>query len=215
MGRVSSYKIIILTICFTLTSLIIYHTPEPTVARKPEHLSEALANVKGWAPGKAIALPTAILKSLDVDDYVNQNFSNGQATVSLYVGYYLKMNKIGAAHDPLVCFPGQGWIVSNRNEGRYELDDGIGKISYSSFVVRRGNREELVIYWFQSYDQTSRGTFSQKIASLWKKLRHQRGDNAFVRISIVVGERSLSECSKAISQFVSSFYPIFLQYVKD
>jgi EpsI family protein len=82
-------------------------------------------------------------------------------------------------------------------------------------IAQRGLQKELIIYWFQSYDKTNPGTFSQKIASLYQKIFHHREDNAFVRISTPVGEKSLSECRETIFRFIRAFYPIFLNYVKQ
>ena len=82
-------------------------------------------------------------------------------------------------------------------------------------VAHRGLQKELIIYWFQSYDKTNPDTFSQKTTSLYQKVFHHREDNAFVRISAFVGEKSLAECREAIFEFIRSFYPIFLNYVKQ
>ncbi len=157
-----------------------------------------------------------IVKALELDDYANHNYSDGNDTISLYIGYYLTSKKVGAAHDPLVCFPGQGWVVSDRQKAKIVLNPRPGNsISYSSMIVQRGSQKELIVYWFQSYDKTNPDTFSQKIASLWKKLLTQREDNAFVRISTPLGEKSLPECREAIFQFIRAFYPVFLDYIKD
>ena len=47
-------------------------------------------------------------------------------------------------------------------------------------------------------------------------LAYRQGeDNAFVRVSTPVSEKSLSECFETISEFVKSFYPVFLDYVEN
>ncbi len=208
------YKIIILIIFFALTSIFIYRNPSSMPAKKKVPLNQVLSNIKGWSTTGFAPLDPEIVKALELDDYANQNYTNGNDTISLYIGYYLTTKKIGSAHDPLVCFPGQGWVVSDRQKGKIVLNPRPGNsISYSSMIVQRGSQKQLIIYWFQSYDKTNPDTFSQKIASLWNKFLNQREDNAFVRISIPFGKKSLSQSHEVIYNFIRSFYPVFLDYI--
>jgi EpsI family protein len=215
LGKISYTKIGITVLCFILTSIFIYWQPASIAIKKDVSLSQSLAYIKGWKNSGLLPLDQKIIKVLDLDDYTNQNYSNGCETVFLYIGYYLTTKKVGAAHDPLVCFPGQGWLVSNIKEGKFVLNPETAEsISYSRMTVQRGLQKEFIIYWFQSYDRTNSDTLSQKITLLWQKIFHKREDNAFVRISISMEKRSLSECSEVIFQFVRAFYPLFLDYIK-
>jgi len=212
---VKLYKIIILIICFALTSIFIYRNPSSMPAKKKVSLNQVLSNIEGWEKSGFSPLGPKIVKALELDDYANQNYSNGQGTVSLYIGYYLTTKKVGAAHDPLVCFPGQGWVLSNRKKAQFDLNPETGEsISYSSMIAQLGLQKRLIIYWFQSYDQTNPDTLSQKITSLWVKLFQGREDNAFVRISIPFGKKSISQSHEVIYSFIRSFYPVFLDYIK-
>jgi len=42
-----------------------------------------------------------------------------------------------------------------------------------------------------------------------------REDNAFVRVSISLGQKSLAEAREIALEFIRSFYPAFLDYVKE
>ena len=207
-------KLIILIICLTLTSIFIYQSPTSTAVKKQIPLHQALKDIEGWPTRGHSPLDPKIVTALELDDYINQNYSNGNNTISLYIGYYLTTQKVGAAHSPLVCFPGQGWVLSNIEKSKMKLNPGSGEsISYSIMTAERGLQKELIIYWFQSYEKTNPDTFSQKISSLYHKIIHHREDNAFVRISTPVQNKSLSECREIILDFIRSFYPIFLKYV--
>jgi hypothetical protein len=107
-------KIIILIICFALTSIVIYRHPSSQAVKKPVQLNQALTDIKGWAFRGHTPLEPKIVKALELDDYANQGYSNGSDTLFLYIGYYFTAKKVGAAHDPLVCFPGQGWVVTGK-----------------------------------------------------------------------------------------------------
>lgn len=206
------YKIIILIICFALTSIFIYRQPSSKAVNKQVPLSQALANIKGWTMNGYTPLDPKIVKALELDDYVNNSYSNGNEVISLYIGYYLSTKKVGAAHSPLVCFPGQGWVFSNV-EDKF-LTIGERNLHFMSMVITKGQEKELVLYWYQAFDKTSSGTFSQKIYVLLAKFLHAREDNAFVRVSVPVHNRDVEKAfSKGIS-FINSFYPTFLEYVE-
>jgi EpsI family protein len=157
-----------------------------------------------------------IIVTLDLDDYLYQNYSNGKQSLSLYIGYYLTGGKLGAAHDPLVCLPGQGWFVRKRGNGDLDLDDtGTHNISYATILVERNGEQELFLYWFQAYDKAVSGTFSQKFISLINKVQGLGQDNAFVRISCSMNGRTEQQCKQILLNFVKEFYPKFLAYIRD
>ena len=184
--------------------------------KKDKPLSQALLNIEGWQSGRLVPLQQEIVKALELDEYANQGYSNGREVIFLYIGYYLNKKKLGAAHDPLVCFPGQGWVPSEIKEGSLKMPPGgNSSISFSTMTVQRGLKKEFILYWFQSYDQTAPNTFYQKIISLRQRILKQREDNAFVRISIPVEGRSLDESREIVFKFIKSFYPVFLEYIKS
>jgi len=199
-----------------LTSIVVYWTPSSEPVRKQVPLTQVLSDIDGWTAAGHIPLDPKIVQGLQLDDYINQNYFAGLKRVSLYIGYYFTTKKVGAAHDPLVCFPGQGWLPSDRTNGKFVLNGSARySISYSAMAVQRGTEKQLIIYWFQSYDQTNADTFSQKLTSLWKKLICRKEDNAFVRITVPVRQQSLSESRRIALEFIQQFYPVFLDYVKQ
>ena len=82
-------------------------------------------------------------------------------------------------------------------------------------LVERNGEKDLYLYWFQTYDKAVAGTFAQKIAALSNKLKGRGEDNAFVRFSCSMNERSQQECLQVLSGFVQDFYPVFLEYVRE
>jgi EpsI family protein len=215
LGHTYTTKIVILFSCFFFTAIIIYWDFDSKVTTKRIPLSQAVNNLKGWKITGFTNLDKSIVEALNLDDYVNQNYFKGNKTVSLYIGYYNTGKKVGAAHSPLVCFPGQGWVVKDKKKNNLILNPkNDEKVSYSSMVAERSGEKELVVYWVQSYDTTTRDTFSQKITLLWNRLFNKGEDNAFVRITMRIGEKSAPECEETIKEFIKAFYPVFLEYVK-
>ena len=205
-------------LCLLGVSVFIYWPGSAsTVEKKTRSLASAVAHIPGWRMTIMEPLEKNIVDALYLDDYVNQSYTDGKRHVSLYIGYYYSAKKIGAAHDPMVCFPGQGWEVSDKKKGNLVIDAmGEEKISYASMNVKLGLRNNLILYWFQSHDQTNADTFSQKINLLVKKILRQGENNAFVRITVPVDKNSSeSEAKETILSFMKSFYPVFLAYVQE
>lgn len=216
MGHSFHRKIAVLILLLALTSLVIHLRPSSSGVKKEVPLVQALSTIGAWTPGDPAPLTPKMVSALKLDDYVNQDYSNKDDSVFLYIGYYLTAKKLGALHDPLVCFPGQGWVVSDRQKEKVVLaGDPPRSVSYSIMTVQRGTDKQLILYWFQSYDETSPDTLSQKIRALWENFVTQREDNAFVRISTNVGTKSISEARQTSLGFVRDFYPVFLGYVKQ
>lgn len=216
MGQTSKNRVIILIVCFMVTGILLYLKPEPEAAIKSVRLSEVLSNIKGWEYRGFIPFENKIIDALALDDYVNLKYSNGNDNVSLYIGYYLSVKKVGAAHDPMVCFPGQGWVLSNKTTGKLQLNPEIEtSISYSMMTGRLGQQKELLVYWFQAYNLTMPDTFTQKLSLFWKKILNQGEDNAFVRITVPIGDRPVEEYKEVAFSFIRAFYPTFLDYVKS
>jgi EpsI family protein len=207
-------RILVVLLTLGLTAVLI-HWPRPDLTGwKGISLHEALSPIDGWRCLASVPLNPEMLKNLQIDDYVNDVFSNGKDEISLYIGYYFTQAKIGASHDPLVCFPGQGWEVTGLRTGKLRLAPGLpAPIRYSRMRVSNGPESQWVIYWFQSFDRATPDAFSQKLVSILQKLLRHREDNAFVRISISGGE-SPAESEAALLEFVGSFYPKLLAYVK-
>ncbi len=217
MGQIRNKKIIIVVFLLLLTTLFVYGKPESKRSIKNRSLHEALAEVDGWKAGPSFPFDKRVVETLDLDDYLNRVYTKGDKTVALYIGYYLTSGKVGAAHDPLVCFPGQGWNVSDRDSGRMKIDEGANiTVSYNVMRVKRGAEDnQIILYWFQSYQVANANTLLQKIATVMQKFTDAREDSAFVRLSCTATEKSESECIETMKDFTRAFYPVFLEYIRE
>ncbi len=216
MGQTSTGKIIIVIVLFLLTSVLVYGKAESVRSNKTLSLDQALKGGDGWKAGKHIPFDKSVVDALHLDDYLNKTFVRNGQRVSLYIGYYLTAGKVGAAHDPMVCFPGQGWTVSNRNKGEITLAaDPEQKVSYSTMRVALGEGTNLILYWFQAYEIANADTLSQKLTSLSQKFTGAGEDNAFVRLTCDTSKTSESECLENMLEFTKAFYPVFLDYIRE
>ncbi len=207
---------IILAVLFAATSAFVYSNSDAPPAAKSVRIKQALASIDGWRLADIVPLDPSIVETLSLDEYVNNTYAGKPGMISLYIGYYFTRQKVGAAHDPLVCLPGQGWNITQRGEGDAALRGGEKQtIHYSDMVIERGSTRMFVLYWFQADEETTADTIQQKIALLMQKFAHGKQDNAFVRMSMIMGDKSMEQSRQAVFDFIESFYPVFIRYVRS
>ncbi len=217
MGYPNRFKIVFVVCCLLLTGGLLYSRPGPTLIQKAYSLSETLISFDNWSALNDVPLQSDIQDALQLDDYLYRQFTDGFNVITVYIGYYYTKSKVGAAHDPLVCFPGQGWELSNRDYRSIDLSSGLGKLSvdYATMQAGRNDRNTVLLYWFQAQDKTASDTLSQKIILLWKSIPTGLEENAFVRLSMDRQGKSYEECLSTLTQFVESFYPEFYKFVQS
>ena len=200
-----------------MTGLLLTIKPKSKQSEKKQTLLNALPQFGDWKGVGQSAMSDEIVESLKLDDYLFRTYTNGKESVSLYIGYYLSAGKIGAAHDPLVCFPGQGLVISDTATGVIPVmaDHSTQMVDYSSFIATEGLDKQYVLYWFQAYNATTSSTIGQKLFMLASELYGGGQDNAFVRITMPMNGRSAAGCKEIAMSFVRDFYPVFLSYVEQ
>ncbi len=208
-------KIVIVTICLLVTGLLVNFRTEPTTVEKGITLATSIENFGNWRPAAEIPLQESIRDALKLDDYLFRSFTDGSENITLYIGYYFSNRKVGASHDPLVCFPGQGWTLEDRVKGKMTALGGEGTraIEYSTMVAGRGDTKTFLLYWFQAYDIPTSDTLSQKAVLLWRKILTGGEESAFVRISMDMKGKTRQECLDILSRFARDFYPVFVKYI--
>jgi EpsI family protein len=197
------------------TALLVHgNFRESTGKHSKEPLQQVFARIKGLQLVNSIPMDSRIAEELKLDDYLFQSYVRDIGQVSLYIGYYRSAKKAGAAHDPLVCFQGQGWQITKRESGEYVfIRNPAMRISYSSMIVERQDHRQLIIYWFQANGKANHSTYQQKNALVLDKLFGRNEDNAFVRLSTPIDTDSPEVARKRLFEFIEDFYPEFYRYV--
>ena len=195
-----------------MTGILISLQPSSKASKKQIPLRQVLSDIKGWNV-QVIPLDEKIVGILLLDDYINQKYSKDDKTVSLFIGYYFTADKLGAVHDPLACFPGQGWVISNSEKRTLRI--GEDDLQFVSMIVTKGQEKELILYWFQAFDKTFPSTFLQKSYALWARIKYVKEENSFVRISIAIEGQSIEKAFCTGVDFIKAFFPRFLEYVKE
>lgn len=218
MGPLENAKIIIVIICLLLTNTFIYYQGKlsPSTLPKNEPLAGAFTQIGPWNKMGDIPLPDEVLAELELDDFLFRTFTKGDEKLTLYIGYYNSSKKVGAAHDPLVCFPGQGWKLGDIEKTEVEIHNQHPKMNLqtSKMTAEWNGKRLLLLYWFQAQFSASTNTFMQKIMLFRSKILRKGEVNAFIRISIVIDDKSTSYYSKLLTNFTQHFYPLLLNYIE-
>lgn len=188
-----------------------------TEATGNSRLGNNFQSIPGWKVVENYQLLDVIFDELKLDDYLHRRYVNNTGEVTLYIGYYNSSKKVGAAHDPMVCFPGQGWAVQDPNSGVYKglNEDRYGVVNYSTMLAFKGESPLVLLYWFQAYDEAVSSTFMQKLKLAGKTLFGKGESNAFVRLSTPCPSRKYDECQEFLLAFTHDFYPGFFDYVVE
>jgi len=214
MGKTFLRRNVIAALVMISAGVFLYVQPDKQVIPKETPLEKAILDLDGWTFQDDIPLASDIVEELQLDDYLFRVFQKEGLQITLYIGYYFTGKKVGAAHDPLVCFPGQGWKISKRDERRIQLNSKhLDRLPFLTMVAENGREKSEIAYWFQAGHSAHLSTFEQKLSLFLNQFIHPRGDNAFVRVSVSLDANTPEWGVAIISDFLKSFYPVFEEYI--
>lgn len=211
MGSTKQKQLIILAVLLLALAGFV-HRAEPTMTVQKERLlHEALEKVPGHPLLSSSEVSREIADFLELDDYIQASYQGAHRPISLYIGYYYSLATLSAAHSPLVCFPGQGWQLQDQTRRTLQL--GQERIHYAEMVAQLGDRQELVLYWYQAGHITGPEVYRNKFNAVWNKMSGGSQEHAFVRVTIPFREGGRELARTTGEAFITAFYPAFLTYV--
>jgi EpsI family protein len=148
-----------------------------------------------------------------LDDYTFTDYKGANGTVNLYIGYYYTADKAYASHDPMVCYPSQGWKIDEQPV-KHSLGVGPNRINYEEIITSNGPQKELVLYWLQSHLLTNTQVYMNKIDMAYNKLTKNDEQHAFVRVSVPIADTTYEKAKKSAADFIQTFYPNFIEFIK-
>jgi exosortase D (VPLPA-CTERM-specific) len=138
--------------------------------------------------GRTSLLDPQVEHGLALEDYILSDYSkpDGKA-VNLYVAYYASQRKGESPHSPLVCVPGDGWLITNFERTSYGL--GAGQPLNRATIERNGSKQ-IVYYWYEERGRRIASEYWSKWYLLADAITKNRSDGALVRLitSVLPGE---------------------------
>ncbi|MCA1786681.1 MAG: EpsI family protein [Desulfobacteraceae bacterium] len=163
--------------------------------------------------GKRGALDDEIFNVLGVEDYVLSDFTRPPGRiVNLYIGFYQSQRKGDLIHSPRNCMPGAGWNIVET--GREILTDPETGQPYkvASLVLKRGDQQQMVLYWFHSRGRIIASEYMQKIWLVTDAIFRNRTDGSFVRLITPV-KTSRQEAISLLKEFADHLTPLLDEYI--
>lgn len=150
-----------------------------------------------------------------MNDYVLADYScAGEAPVNLWLAYYESQRSGAAAHSPRSCLPGGGWRVESLTQAT--LAGGPEAAEVNRAVISRGNRRQLVYYWFKQRDRWLTSEYAVKWYILVDSLTKNRSDGALVRLVTPVPEgEPIEAADERLSEFAEHVQQQLPRYVPD
>ncbi len=129
--------------------------------------------------------------------YVNE--ATGQR-IMLSVAYGGDQSDAGRAHRPEVCYPAQGFDISDRRQVSWQVADR--SMPIGQLVARQGTRHEPISYWFVVGDGVAISGTDQKLMQLRYGLRGVIPDGMLIRVSSI--DREVDRAHALQREFVQS-----------
>jgi EpsI family protein len=127
-------------------------------------------------------------------------------SVNLFVAYFRSQRTGQTPHSPKNCLPGSGWAWSVADIVRIDIA-GRQPIDINRYIVSKGERHAVVLYWYQSRDRVVASEYRAAIFTAWDALRYNRSDTELVRVVAPVTEAGVEFIRAAFSD-LRRFLPL-------
>jgi exosortase D (VPLPA-CTERM-specific) len=121
-------------------------------------------------------------RALGADDYIVLDMvSPEEESFNLYVAYLDQQRNGSSWHSPQQCLPGGGWQIIQQDIVERQAVDG-GTYHYNRLLIKNGDAQYLVHYWYQQRGRRIANEFMMKLALIWDVLSTRRSDGAMIRL---------------------------------
>jgi exosortase D (VPLPA-CTERM-specific) len=189
-----------------------------SISHRPEFVPERMrfaafpASIGQWH-GHPSPLDQATVQYLGLDDYILSDYSkpNGRP-VNFYVAYYNSQRNGYTPHSPLVCIPGDGWLITHARRTTYTGLDGT--LPLNRLIIARNGVKELVYYWYDERGRQVANEYWAKWYLLVDAITENRTDGALIRVmtAIYPGE-SEPDADRRLRSFMHDVVPSLAAYL--
>jgi len=153
------------------------------------------------------------LDMLGPDDYLARMYrtSSDPQDAELFVAYYKTQLGAKNAHDPKVSLPGAGWNPVDSHLTRVSVG-AAGSIPVNYYRIKKNEREQVVLYWFQTLRGVYTGEQQLKAHRVWDAIVDNRTDMALVRIIVPVSASGIPAADASATKLAQVVYTQMLSY---
>ena len=200
-GSMPLYACLLLICATVLTGLLISNRSE--IIPERSRFVTFPATIGEWH-GRASLLEPQVEHGLALEDYILSDYSkpDGKA-VNLYVAYYASQRTGESPHSPLVCIPGDGWLITKLERTSYGAEQPMNRA-----VIERNGSKQLVYYWYEERGRRIASEYWSKWYLLSDAITKNRSDGALVRLitTVLPGELERDADSR-LQSFIRDLLP--------
>lgn len=169
-------------------------------------LTSVSYDIGGWR-GRDEPISERVVERLGTRDLLLREYENAAgARVWLYVSYFARQQQGEQSHSPKNCLPGAGWQTIEDRRVPYTFG-GPGSGEMNEIVFAKGDRRQLVYYWFRERDRVVASEYLVRWYLMVDAVTRQRTDGALIRVSTpVLGTEA--EARATIEAFMRAAVPV-------
>jgi EpsI family protein len=152
---------------------------ETIAPRRP--LRELPYSLATWT-GEERPIQDRIVQAVSVSDYTNRVYvDQADASVQVYIGYYVTQRTGDTIHSPKNCLPGAGWDPIHSGYATVSVPGG-RRIVVNEYVIQQDLDKEMVFYWYQGRGRVIASEYWGKFWMVADAISRNRTDGALVRL---------------------------------
>ena len=124
---------------------------------------------------------------------------------------------MGAApHSPKVCIPCGGWEITAFSPAELPFTQDGAPLQYNRVIIRKGETEQLVYYWFQGRGRSISNEYLMKWYLLVDALLENRSDGALIRLTTpVVASEPVENADRRLVSLAYLILPQLPAFIPD
>jgi EpsI family protein len=167
-----------------------------------------------WMFFRQDPIDPTIAAQLGADRIVSQTYVQGSTSsfASLLVAWFqTQRDGQRQPHSPQVCLPGAGWTPRIADE--VTIGTARGPITVNRYIVDRGERRAIVLYWYQTPRRVMASEWAAKFWLVADALRDHRTDTALVRVVAWPASGGDAAGTAVATGFAQDLYPTLREYL--
>jgi EpsI family protein len=170
--------------------------------RQLVHPLSSIARVDdGWTAVDDPPFPAGVLEKLRPSEYILRTYYRKGDVLGLLTVYYSGQRTGEAMHSPLVCLPGDGWNILERDLATVAVDGR--DVEINQIHVQKDASQRVVLYWQQTRRRIIANEYAARFFAIQDVLRD--GDTSGVLIRVTV--RDTPEAVEAGLRFSARIIP--------
>jgi EpsI family protein len=179
-------RILTVVILLLATAAVNYALARPEVELPRTALQEFPTVIDDWKLIGNHRFDEAVLKALQVDDYLMRSYANSQGQViGLYVGYFESQRDGKQNHSPRQCLPGAGWSIAESRTIPLRLaSHNQSEVLINLYLMQKDDHKDLYLWWYQSRGRVYANEYLNKLYMVLDSVTMNRTDGALVRVNM-------------------------------